>query len=129
MRKGGRRCGPTFSSWGFWGAVSPQRGPGQSPGGKHILATIYCKLVENQVSGSPTTPLIPIRFKRRSVVVTVLTAIYSHVGLPHIDCFQSHGYEKAAYSSCHGLRYHLEGPCSHYVVLQLGAGARDVLRY
>ena len=36
-------------------------------------------------------------------------------------------YEKAAYSSCHGLRYHLEGPCSHYFVLQLGAGARDVL--
>ena len=38
-------------------------------------------------------------------------------------------YEKAAYSSCHGLRYHLEGPCSHYFVLQLGSGARDVLRY
>ena len=36
-------------------------------------------------------------------------------------------YEKAAYSSCHGLRYHFEGPCSHYVVLQLVAGARDVL--
>ena len=34
-------CDPTFSSWGFGGAVSPQRGPGQSPRGKHILATIY----------------------------------------------------------------------------------------
>ena len=31
-------------------------------------------------------------------------------------------YEKAAYSSCHGLRYHLEGPCSHYFVLQQGGG-------
>ena len=39
-------------------------------------------------------------------------------------------YEKAAYSSCHGLRYNLEGPCcSHYYVLQRGAGAPDVLRY
>ena len=36
---------------------------------------IYWKLVENQVPGSTTTPLIPIRFKRRSLVVTVLTAI------------------------------------------------------
>ena len=56
----------------------------------------------------------------------------SHVGLPHIDCLlHDHmvKYEKAVYSSCHGLRYHLEGPCSHYVVLQLGVGARDVLRY
>ena len=34
-------------------------------------------------------------------------------------------YEKAAYYSCHGLRYHLEGPCSHYFVLQLGSGARN----
>ena len=56
----------------------------------------------------------------------------SHVGLPHIDCLlHDHmvNYEKDAYSSCHGLRYHLEGPCSHYFVLQLGAGARDVLSY
>ena len=36
-------------------------------------------------------------------------------------------YEKAAYSSCRELRYYLEGPCSHYFVLQLGAGVRDVL--
>ena len=34
---------PIFSSWGSGGAVSPQRGPGQSPGGKHniILTTIF----------------------------------------------------------------------------------------
>ena len=37
-------CNPTFSSWGSGGAVSPsQRGPGQSPGGKRILAKIFCK--------------------------------------------------------------------------------------
>ena len=32
---------PTFSSWGSGGAVRPQRGPGQSPGGKRILTTIF----------------------------------------------------------------------------------------
>ena len=45
-----------FPAGGLGGAVSPQRGPGQSPGGKHILATIYRKLAKNQVSGSPSTP-------------------------------------------------------------------------
>ena len=43
---------PTFSSWGSGGTVRPQRGPGQSPGGKRILTTIFGKLTENQVSGS-----------------------------------------------------------------------------
>ena len=28
---GGLVCNPTFPSWGSGGAVSPQRGPGQSP--------------------------------------------------------------------------------------------------
>ena len=37
----GSVCDPTFSSWGLEGDVSPQRGPGQNPGGKRILATIY----------------------------------------------------------------------------------------
>ena len=32
---------PTFSSWGSGDAVRPQRGPGQSPGGKRILTTIF----------------------------------------------------------------------------------------
>ena len=57
-------CDPTFSSWGCGGHCKPppmQRGPGQSPGGKRIWATIVWKLTENQVSGSPSTPLIPIR--------------------------------------------------------------------
>ena len=31
MRKGGRRCGPTFSCWGFGGAVSPPTGSGAEP--------------------------------------------------------------------------------------------------
>ena len=35
------------------GAGSPRRGPGQSPGGKRILATTYWKLGENQISWSP----------------------------------------------------------------------------
>ena len=34
------------------GAERPQRGPGQSPGDKRILTTIFGKLTENQVSGS-----------------------------------------------------------------------------
>ena len=38
------------------GAVSPQRGPGQSPGGKRIVPTIYCKLAKNQVSGCRLHP-------------------------------------------------------------------------
>ena len=42
----------TFSSWGSGGAVWPQRGPGQSSGGKRILTTIFGKLTKNQVSGS-----------------------------------------------------------------------------
>ena len=49
---------PMFASW--WGAGNPRRGPGQSPGGKRILATTYWKLAENQISWSPSTPKIPI---------------------------------------------------------------------
>ena len=44
------------------GAGSPPAGsgPGQSPEGKRILATTYSKLAENQISWSPSTPIIPI---------------------------------------------------------------------
>ena len=48
-----------FAAGGLGGAVSPPRGPGRSPGRKRILATIYSNLALNQVSGSPSTPLIP----------------------------------------------------------------------
>ena len=36
-------------------------------------------------------------------------------------------YGKAAYSSCYGLRYHLERPCSYYFVLQLGGGGAHAM--
>ena len=47
--KGGAQVWPNLMQLGALQA--PQRGPGRSPGGKRILATIYWKLVENQVSG------------------------------------------------------------------------------
>ena len=48
---------PTFASWGRWKPL--RRDPRQSPGGKRILATTYWKLAENQISWSPSTPIIP----------------------------------------------------------------------
>ena len=38
-----------------WGAGSPR-----TPGGKRIFGNNNCKLAENQISWSPSTPIIPI---------------------------------------------------------------------
>ena len=44
----GLLCKPNLFQLGVWRALSaPQRGPGQSPGGKRILAKIFCKLTRS----------------------------------------------------------------------------------
>ena len=90
MRKGGRRCGPTFSSWGFGGAVSPPTGSGAEPRSQTHFGNNLLKI--GWKSGlwiADYTPNSDPRCWRQ----------YSHVGLPHIDCLlHDHmvNYEKAA---------------------------------
>ena len=51
---------PNVYHLGGGGSPPAGSGPGQSPEGKRILATTYSKLAENQISWSPSTPIIPI---------------------------------------------------------------------
>ena len=79
MRKGGAGVAQPSPAGGFGGPVSPPAGSGAEP--RRQANAFWQQSIENwlknQVSVSPTTPLIsdPIRFKRRPLVVTVLTAI------------------------------------------------------
>ena len=50
VRKGGRRCDPTFSSWGFAGRCKPPNGV---RGGAPEANAFWQQSIENQISGSP----------------------------------------------------------------------------
>ena len=67
---GPQLCGPSLCNGETQrlragGVGGPRRGPGQRPGGKRILATIYWKLAENQMTWPPSTPIIIFRSEKR----------------------------------------------------------------